>query len=190
MLKKTRRSFLASLLAFLSLPNVSKGGLLASPVKRNHLRPPGAVSEDLFAAKCVRCGRCAEICPYHSIRILDIRQGIFAGTPIIEVEKIPCYLCMKCVEVCPTGTLLPVKMEEVRMGVAVINKRYCITWVGQALCRTCYNVCPLKEKAIKLDQLRPVVIEENCTGCGLCTHSCPLNPKAINIEPIYAFRKR
>ena len=190
---QTRRSFIKFLAtAFLLFrPGVAQAGpLLSSPVKVNRLRPPGAVPEELFPAKCIRCGRCAEICPYRSIKILDVRYGVFAGTPLINVEEIPCYLCMKCVEVCPTGTLRPISQEETRMGLAVINRRRCVTWLGQALCRTCYNVCPFKEKAIHLDQLRPVVDERFCTGCGLCTHGCPVNPKAINIEPIYAFRKK
>ncbi len=187
-----RRAFIKSLAAtflFLAPGKTFAQPLFASPVKVNHLRPPGAVPEEIFPAKCIRCGRCAEICPYRSIRVLDVKYGVFAGTPLIEVEKIPCYLCMKCVEICPTGTLRPISQEEVRMGVAVINRRQCITWRGIALCRTCYNVCPFKEKAIHLDQLRPVVDEKYCTGCGLCTHGCPVNPKAINIEPIYSFRK-
>lgn len=187
---QNRRSFLLSLLALAFAPTGAKAkGFFDSPVKENHLRPPGAVPEEIFAAKCIRCGRCAEICPYRSIEILDIRYGVYAGTPLIDVLKVPCYLCMKCVEVCPTGTLKPIPMEETRMGLAVINHRRCITWRGEALCRTCYNVCPFKEKAIKLDQLRPVIIEDACTGCGLCAHGCPLTPKAINIEPIYAFSK-
>ena len=32
-------------------------GLFRSPVHENVLRPPGAVGEDLFASKCIRCGR-------------------------------------------------------------------------------------------------------------------------------------
>ncbi len=187
-----RRTFIKSLLATLLLSVSQKAfprPFFTSPVKVNHLRPPGAVPEEIFPAKCIRCGRCAEICPYRSIKILDVRYGVFAGTPLIEVEKIPCYLCMKCVEICPTGTLRPVAQDEVRMGVAVINHRQCVTWLGIALCRTCYNVCPFKEKAIHLDQLRPVVDEKYCTGCGLCTHGCPVNPKAINIEPVYSFEK-
>ncbi len=91
---------------------------------------------------------------------------------------------MKCGEVCPTGTLRPLKPEEVRMGVAVINTRQCVTWRAVALCRTCYNVCPFKEKAIHLDRLRPVVDEKFCTGCGICVHGCPVSPKAINVEPL------
>lgn len=184
-LDKGRRTFILGLLgwAFSSTAAQAKG-FWGSPVKTNHLRPPGAVSEEIFAARCIRCGRCAEACSYRSIKILDIRSGIFAGTPLIEVEKTPCFLCMKCGEVCPTGTLRPLKPEEVRMGVAVINTRQCVTWRAVALCRTCYNVCPFKEKAIHLDRLRPVVDEKFCTGCGICVHGCPVSPKAINVEPL------
>ncbi len=164
----------------------------SSPVKTNVLRPPGAVPEEIFLSKCIRCGRCVEVCPYRAIRPLDIRCGVYAGSPLIHVLDIPCYLCMKCVQICPTGTLRPVAMQDVRMGLAVIDKHTCITWREEALCRTCYNVCPFKEKAIHLDELRPVVDDRYCTGCGLCAHGCPitnkLGLKGINIRPIYAFR--
>ncbi len=180
---------------FLGLSSKKAGAfsLKASPVKTNVLRPPGAVPEDIFPSKCIRCGRCVEVCPYKAIRPLDIRSGVYAGTPLVFVEEIPCYLCMKCVEVCPTGTLRPINQDETRMGLAVIDKHACVTWSQElALCRTCYNVCPFKEKAIKLDELRPVIIDKYCTGCGLCVHGCQVTQKngkkAINVEPIYAFR--
>ncbi len=189
-----RRSFVTLLgsaiatLPFFSSP--AAGSFLSSPVALNRLRPPGAVAEDIFAGKCIRCGRCVEVCPYRSIIMLDIRAGVFAGTPLVEAEKIPCYLCMKCVEVCPTGSLQPLGQQEVRMGLAVIDKFTCTTWSGLVLCRTCYDICPLKDQAIRLDELRPVIDEQNCTGCGMCTHACPVTTedgnKAVNIEPIYS----
>ena len=191
----TRRALLKAIAAGAAVAALSPvpGRALSSPVTTNVLRPPGAVPEEIFPAKCIRCGRCVEVCPYGSIKPPDVREGIFAGTPLIDVTKIPCYLCMKCVEVCPTGTLSRISQKETRMGLAVIDKHSCVTWNQElALCRTCYNVCPFKEKAIKLDQLRPVVIEDFCTGCGICTHGCPITVKngrkAINIEPIYAFK--
>lgn len=167
--------------------------VLRSPVTTNRLRPPGAVPEELFPAKCIRCGRCVEVCPYRSITMLDVRSGVHAGTPLIEVENIPCYLCMKCVDVCPTGSLQRIKQPDTRMGLAVINKFTCAAWKGQTMCRTCYDKCPYPEKAIRLDQLRPVVDKDACTGCGLCTHVCPVTAengkKAVNIEPLYAREK-
>jgi len=189
-----RRGFLLGVLAGIAGSNVlagpAGGALFRSPLTTNHLRPPGAVEEDVFAGRCIRCGRCLEVCPYHAIRLLDIRHGIQAGTPLIRVAEVPCYLCMKCVQVCPTGTLRPVTMEDTRMGLAVINRFTCYAWSGKTLCRTCYDKCPFKNRAIRLEQLRPMVDESACTGCGLCTHACPVTGtdglKAINIEPLYA----
>lgn len=162
-------------------------GLLRSPVVTNRLRPPGAVPEERFVGQCIRCGRCVESCPYHCITMLDIRSGVHAGTPLIAVDQIPCYLCMQCVRVCPTSTLRRVSQEATRMGTAVINRFTCAAWAGVALCRTCYDVCPFKGKAIALQELLPMVLTAACTGCGLCTHACPITTehglKAINIEP-------
>ncbi|MBU0910476.1 MAG: 4Fe-4S dicluster domain-containing protein, partial [Proteobacteria bacterium] len=175
---------------FLLPAPVRAGKFFASPVARNRLRPPGAVPEEIFAGKCIRCGRCVEVCPYKSIVPLDIGNGVYAGTPLVYAETVPCYLCMKCVAVCPTGTLRKISQQETRMGLAVLNRQLCHNWQDQILCRTCYDVCPFKNQAISLEELRPVVHEEACTGCGICTHACPLTAengdKAINIEPLYA----
>lgn len=192
-----RRSFLqaagAGLASLTLLPAAARAGLLKSPVKVNRLRPPGAVPEEIFPAKCIRCGRCVEVCPYRCIKMLDIRDGIHAGTPLIEVEEIPCYLCMKCVDVCPTGSLKRVSQKQTRMGLAIINRFKCAAWEGTTLCRTCYDKCPFMEKAIRLDKLKPVIDENHCTGCGLCTNACPITledgTKAVNVEPIYAREK-
>ncbi|MFW2366820.1 MAG: 4Fe-4S dicluster domain-containing protein [Desulforhopalus sp.] len=189
-----RRSLLTALLSCASLftiySNRVQAKALESPVTTNRLRPPGSVPEEIFPAKCIRCGRCVEVCPYRSIRMLDIRNGVHAGTPLIEVEHVPCYLCMKCVDVCPTGSLTRVSQEDTRMGLALVDKFSCAAWIGTTLCRTCYDKCPFPEKAIKLDQLKPVVETDHCTGCGLCTNACPVTlesgRKAINIEPIYS----
>ncbi|WP_232363707.1 4Fe-4S dicluster domain-containing protein [Desulfogranum japonicum] len=171
-------------------PHQAGARFLESPVTKNRLRPPGAVPEEIFPAKCIRCGRCVEVCPYRSIIMLDIRAGIHAGTPLVQVENIPCYLCMKCVDVCPTGSLLRVSQESTRMGLAIIDQFSCAAWQNTALCRTCYDKCPFPEKAIRLDQLKPVILPDHCTGCGLCTNACPVTlangNKAINIEPLYA----
>ncbi len=197
-MKISRRYFLNAGLAItgcllLTPQQAAAASLFRSPVATNMLRPPGAVKEDSFAGKCIRCGRCVEVCPYCSIRPLGLKYGVYAGTPMVFVAEIPCYLCMKCVEVCPTGTLLPIAKDETRMGLAVIDRMRCVTWNGESLCHTCYNVCPYKEQAIYLDELRPVINEKACTGCGICTHGCPISieegRKAINIEPIYSGAK-
>lgn len=177
---------------FFLLPKPLVGKVLVQPVvKMNVLRPPGAVLEKDYPGKCIRCGRCAEVCPYRCIELLDIRSGLYAGTPVIYAEKSPCYLCMKCVHVCPTGALIPLEQAQTRMGLAVIDRHSCVSWTDSGLlCKTCYNVCPFANKAIRMVEFRPHVDDRYCTGCGICTRSCLVNReiggKAINIEPIYA----
>ena len=188
-MRSDRRRFLGGIAA-LGLAGVAGFSLRRfrkSPVRINRLRPPGAVPEDQFSSHCIRCGRCAEVCPYRSVVLLDAKSGTDAGTPLVEAEVIPCYLCMECVTVCPSGALRPIEMEETRMGIAVIDPETCVTRLGTLLCRTCYNVCPLQDTAIDLPAMEPQVIEDGCTGCGICVHACPIDvepgKKAINIEP-------
>jgi len=149
------------------------------------LRPPGALKELDFLARCMRCGKCAQVCPYRSIKIASIMNGITnMGTPFVMPRDIPCYLCMKCPPVCPSGALNR-KLKnrlDVRMGIARINKRECLAWQG-TLCRSCYQSCPVFDEAIKMDsELRPVVDEERCVGCGICENVCPVEPAAIIVQ--------
>jgi MauM/NapG family ferredoxin protein len=161
--------------------------LTGSPLRVDRLRPPGAVAEDRFTGHCIRCGRCMEVCPYRCILPLDVREGVHAGTPVIDVRDVPCYLCMKCPDVCPTGALKPLPLEETRMGLAVIDKEACVAWNGTALCRTCYSVCPLQNEAIVYEEMLPRVVEDGCTGCGICVNACPVSAedgrRAIFVEP-------
>ncbi len=196
-LKVTLGAFISGVLTSCNLKDLKNPKtMVKSPIGPNVLRPPGAVPEDIFAQKCIRCGRCGEVCPYHCIKYFDIRDGgVFSGTPHVDVLEKPCYLCMKCVYVCPTGSLVPCAKEDVRMGVAVINRQICVTWQQDKtglMCKTCFSVCPFSGIAIKIDHdFRPYIVEENCTGCGICAYSCiadtlPENngKKAITIMPI------
>lgn len=145
------------------------------------LRPPGAVEEDLFEKTCIRCRKCAEICPYDAIQTSHSEWGLKMGTPFIFPREIPCYLCMKCPPVCPTGALdfAITKKEDVRMGKAVIDRTRCLPYQG-ILCRACYERCPIYREAIILDQeIYPVVDEEKCVGCGICENVCLTDPPAI-----------
>jgi MauM/NapG family ferredoxin protein len=149
------------------------------------LRPPGALPEQEFLARCIRCGKCAQVCPYGSIKTASLLDGLKEmGTPIIKARETPCYLCMKCPPVCPSGALkrsLATK-EEVKIGEAVIDKKICLAW-QDTLCRTCYNDCPIFDEAITMDaKLRPVVHEKKCTGCGICEKVCPVEEAAIVVK--------
>jgi MauM/NapG family ferredoxin protein len=150
------------------------------------LRPPGALPEREFLATCIRCGKCAQICPSRSIRMAGLQDGLLLmGTPVIRARRKPCYLCMKCPAVCPSGALKRTTREKetVRMGTAVVDRKQCLSWQG-TLCRSCYDDCPLYNEALVMDaELRPVVDEKKCVGCGICENVCPLEPAAIVVKP-------
>lgn len=154
-------------------------------MKRNLLRPPGALPETDFVAKCIRCGKCVQVCPYKAIKIAGIMDGLAVmGTPVIKAREIPCYLCMKCPPVCPSGALDRnlKKKQDVGMGNAVINKKECLAWQG-TMCRSCYQSCPVFDEAIKMDnELRPIVDDKKCVGCGICENVCPVEPSAIELR--------
>lgn len=146
------------------------------------LRPPGALPEREFAARCIRCGRCAEVCTYRSIRPASAARGLEAGTPEVVPRAAPCWLCLRCPPLCPTGALAPVRLpRDVRMGRARVVPERCFAHLG-VVCRTCLDACPLQGEAIRQDaELRPEVTDR-CAGCGLCEHRCPAPDPAIVVE--------
>ncbi len=147
------------------------------------LRPPGAIGEATFQNYCIRCRKCAEVCPYGSIHMTHGEWGIKMGTPVIYPRQTPCYLCMKCPPVCPTGALEPITDKNaVKMGTAFIQTESCLAYNG-VLCRACYERCPIYREAITLkEEIYPVVHPEKCVGCGICEHVCPTEPASIMVE--------
>lgn len=164
--------------------------------KNGLIRPPGALEETAFLAACLRCGQCATACPYQVINIAGPASGFAVGTPYLTVRENPCRLCadFPCIKACPSGALKPVaERKAVRMGVARINRKTCLSWQGMR-CEICYRNCPFLDEAIYLE-LEPNkktgyhtvfqvwVNEDKCTGCGLCERSCPVEEAAIVVDP-------
>lgn len=143
----------------------------------NHLRPPGALLEDTeFVKACIGCGLCGEICPPKCIEFDKRQGGIALNAPYIDPEKKACILCMKCTEVCPTESLTELPREEVKMGVAQIDRSACYPWVDRGVCGACVAICPLGKKAIAFqfaDMYKPYIKEDGCVGCGMCVEICP-----------------
>lgn len=163
----------------------------------NRMRPPGAVKEELFIKLCVRCARCIEVCPYKALKRSKTIKGGNVGTPFIYAEETSCQLCMKCTSVCPTGAIdsSVTEPEQTAIGKAVINDETCHNFIyarqedspnpdaTASICSHCYNVCPLKFKAIYLKDAIYPTITDKCTGCGLCVEICPSSPKSVYILP-------
>jgi ferredoxin-type protein NapG len=146
-----------------------------------YLKPPGAVEKGLFLSLCNGCGDCADLCSHRSIKM----EG---GFPVIAPKESPCYLCddFPCVQACQTGALTPImEKHRVKLGIAVIKERDCMAWGGGS-CQFCFIRCPLSGTAIILDDFRPLVIKDQCTGCGVCEYTCAtVNDRgAIKVVPI------
>lgn len=168
------------------------------------LRPPGALSEELFLSTCIKCGLCVQACPYKTLSLATLKDDKAVGTPFFEPRQIPCYMCtdIPCVPVCPTEALSTKKLltndkldiNKSRMGTAMVDANSCIAFWG-IQCDACYRACPLLGEAITLEYRRnertgkhafliPLVDSQKCTGCGLCEHACVTKKAAIFVRPI------
>lgn len=161
------------------------------------LRPPGALPEAEFLARCIRCQRCADACPNNAIIPLD---GAFGSksrfTPHVQPRRQACMLCnripgdyLKCTEACPSGALRTVRKDvddvrsKVAMGVAKIDEALCYSYNNWS-CGACYRACPLPGVAMTLGMWeRPEVVSDACIGCGGCERACIRYPQAIRVSP-------
>lgn len=166
------------------LPHVEQGGLI---------RPPGALPERQFRAKCISCGVCVNVChvmKYDALAVVGPRDLKNMGTPYLkDMRDFPCALCMECPKHCPTGALEPVEKEKVRMGMALIDLGLCFGWNGD-VCLSCSKVCPLGAQVFDFYNGQwgnQPFINEACVGCGLCVKYCPLGGSAIKVvtAPMY-----
>ena len=161
------------------------------------LRPPGIQSERDFMARCIKCGKCIEACPYAALHAAGPLEGSAAGTPCIDAREQACRLCadFPCVAACPTGALRDVsEKHDPHMGYARIEEDVCIAYKGYR-CEVCYRICPLIDEAITLDfqklegddihtKFIPTVNEDICTGCGLCVERCAVSEPYVPIRII------
>jgi len=159
----------------------------------NLIRPPGALPETAFQARCVRCGECIKACLTNTLQPLWFEAGISGlWTPKLTARRAGCeQACNLCGHTCPTGAIRPLPLEEkqfAKIGTARIIKTRCIAWEQNRRCLICDEICPYNAISSQFVEGRPVtvpVIDENkCNGCGYCESKCPvLGESAIVVEP-------
>ena len=123
------------------------------------LRPPGALPEAKFLARCLRCGQCIAVCPGNVLQPLSIVHGVENYlTPILNYNLGSCRLnCNACAQVCPSSAIAPFNQamrqgldghEPIRLGLASINRNLCLPWAYNKPCLVCEENCPTSPKAI------------------------------------------
>lgn len=144
------------------------------------VRPPWALAEDDFVARCTRCGDCLGACP---TGIIEKGRG---GFPLVSFAAGECTFCGKCVEVCKPAALVRAEGKapwsiRARIGEA------CLALQG-VVCRSCGDRCEPRAIRFRLAPrgvARPELDSGACTGCGACVAVCPADAIAM-FEPAEA----
>ena len=157
---------------------------LLTPTVASPIRPPGALDEAEFLARCSRCGRCIKACPAQCIKAMPLAAGPAQFlTPMVVPREARCELTQDCQKVCPTGAIAHLPVEKAVMGIAEIDRARCLGWAEGKLCLVCQEQCP--RHAVAADaSARPGIIVDRCVGCGACENACPVDdPAAVVVKP-------
>jgi len=181
-----RRLVLASgigLLTGLLIPETLKA-------EKKHIRPPAALHPDLYNTLCIRCGSCIKVCPTKIIRHHTGADNLLAWmTPEVVFEKGYCLeTCNLCSKVCPSGAINLFSVaakKDIYMARAEIHLEDCLL-TNNTECDRCKVSCkydaldivPVKQTIL----MKPVIISENCVGCGACAVICPV--LTIEMKPV------
>lgn len=128
------------------------------------VRPPGALAEKDFLARCIKCGQCMRICPTNIIQPAGLEagmEGLWTPKLNFRVGTSGCQLnCIACGHVCPTAAIRPISLVEkrginefaelgpVRLGTAFLDHGRCLPWAMDKPCIVCQENCPVSPKAI------------------------------------------
>jgi len=155
------------------------------------IRPPGAQDEDTFLSSCVRCSQCMRVCPTSGLQPALLEAGVEGlWTPRLVPRLGYCdFGCNACGQACPSQAIPALTLERKRqavIGLAAVDRNRCLPWAYDVPCIVCEEMCPVPDKAIKLEVAaitdaqgiemvlqRPVVQRDLCIGCGTCENRCP-----------------
>ncbi|HID06043.1 MAG TPA: 4Fe-4S binding protein, partial [Armatimonadetes bacterium] len=157
-----RRLVLAGFTGLVFYPFARLSATVYKSFDKRVIRPPGAVPEPEFLARCVKCGQCIRVCPTNVLQPAMYEAGIEGiFTPIMDMKLGYCELnCTLCGQVCPTGAIQRISIEQklglgefaeegpIRIGTAFYDRGRCLPWAMDIPCVVCQEVCPVSPKAI------------------------------------------
>ena len=195
-LSLSRRQLMLTTAAAILLPMAKRvdAGQTATPPWL--IRPPGALAEKEFLARCVRCAECIQVCIGNVLQPAFMDAGVDGMfSPVVMARTGYCeFNCTLCGQVCPTGAIQSLSLEQKhtwKIGHAWFDKNLCLPYAKNVSCMVCEEHCPTPEKAIRFQSVtvttpdgqqkivkQPYIVDELCIGCGICETKCPLPGKA------------
>jgi ferredoxin len=161
----SRRGFVLSLFSgVFAVQAVRLSSKLGGNWYHRVIRPPGALAEEEFLKRCVKCGQCMRVCPTNVIQPAGIEGGLEnLWTPVLNnrIGSSGCQLnCTACGQICPTLAIRPITLSEklgreqfaeagpIKIGTAFVDRNRCLPWAMDKPCIVCEENCPLSPKAI------------------------------------------
>ena len=192
----TRRGFLTAAVSGLAaVPAVRLAGLTGQNWNPGVVRPPGALAEEDFLSRCIKCGQCMRVCPTNIVQPATLEAGLEGlWTPILNfrVGTSGCQLnCIACGNVCPTSAIRPVTLDEklgrdkfaergpLRLGTAFMDRDRCLPWAMDVPCIVCQENCPVSPKAIFVREEFQVVRDGARTITAAAADSLTLDGAAL-----------
>ncbi len=209
-----RRKVITGLAAGAAIgPLMRATSTFAAEKHERRIRPPGALEESDFLARCIRCGECMKVCPNNALHPSLSEAGVEGlWTPVLVPRIGYCEpSCVLCSEACPTGAIWETTAKQkawavgvskdakpIHIGTAFYDHGRCLPWAMAIECIVCEEWCPTSPKAIYLQSAQvmdangqnktvrqPRVDPERCVGCGACEYACPLQDRpAIYVTSI------
>ena len=188
----SRRALMASLAAGAILPAFAGARSMARVSDPLLIRPPGALIEDAFLERCVRCGECMKVCIGNALHPAFLEggiEGMFSPKIVARIGYCE-FNCTLCGQVCPTGAIQTLPLPEkhsFKIGHAFFDRNRCLPYAKGIPCIVCEEHCPTPEKAIQFNTAtvkndrgeevevkQPYIVDRLCIGCGICENKCPL----------------
>ncbi|MFQ6035690.1 MAG: 4Fe-4S binding protein [Sedimentisphaerales bacterium] len=161
----SRRGFTLSLVSGLfTVAAIRLGNKLGSNWYHRVIRPPGALPEEEFLKRCIKCSQCMRVCPTNVIQPAGFEGGLEnLWTPALNnrIGSSGCQLnCVACGQVCPTSAIRPITLDEkkgtgrfakvgpTKIGTAFVDHNRCLPWAMDKPCIVCEENCPVSPKAI------------------------------------------
>ncbi|MFI4911773.1 MAG: 4Fe-4S binding protein [Sedimentisphaeraceae bacterium JB056] len=162
----SRRGFALSIAGgFFAAKSVALAKTTGENYNNKLVRPPGAVGEEEFQKRCIKCGQCIRICPTNVLQPASVGLGLVnMWTPVLNnrIGSSGCQLnCTACGQVCPTAAIRPISLDEkhgtgdfaddgpIKIGTAFVDRNRCLPWAMDKPCIVCEENCPVSPKAIE-----------------------------------------